>query len=758
MKNNHSLHHRIYFIAIALCVFFLYVENSSAQRSRFSRTASDSKSSGKGIVAEPLSKETKERLAKAQPEDITSENFPQIIESFDYQNAEITDLIKAMGELTGKNFIIDNSVKNQRITIIAPSKITVAEAYRAFLSALAMNGLTVVPSGPFLKVLQSRTKGKKDSIETYSGDYFPNSDQLITYVLQLKHISAAQVRKEVRSLPSGDGEISVYEGSNSLIITDYGSRVESIVKILSKLDTPSFEDQMEVMPIKHANAKDIAQLIDQIVSKDKGTSGSRTIRRGSFSSSRLSSGNKSVNQPRYNVIPDERTNSLIVVGNQSGIGRIRKLVKKLDFRLNPEEAGGIHVYYVKHGLAEEIEKTLSGITKEVTKKKSTTTSRRSSVFSPPQATEQIFGGDVKIKADKQTNSLLVTASRQDYESILGILQKIDIPKDQVFVETVIMEMSLDDTKSWGIGYYKFDETGTGKMGFSTLSPDSFAQLLSPTGGQGAVLGFGSGDIVNVTIGGTTQAIKSTLGLVNFLKANANTNVLSTPQVMARDNQEAEIEVGDKVPVSSDTSSSANGTTTNSVKFEDATIKLKIKPFISPNKSKVRLEVDQRVQQLSSRQPPEGIVAQSISKRSIKTQIEVNNRDTAVLGGLMRDEVRENIVKVPVLGDIPILGWLFKSQQKQVSKVNLLVFLTPSIIQNSDDNAELIGRKIDQRIDYVKSIGGKDPFGKYVDELPRKAQLNDSTENLERDEDIEEDEDLEEDEQELENENDEEDSF
>ena len=424
-------------------------------RSLRSRSGGSNKS--KGIVAEPLSDSSREKFANAQPEDITSENFPELIESFDYQNADITDIIKAMGELTGKNFIIDPKVRG-KITIIAPSQITVAEAYRAFLSALAINGFTIVPSGKFLKVRQSRSDANRDSINTYSGDYFPNSDQLITYIMQLKHISAAKVRKDIRILNSKDGEVSVYEPTNALIITDYGSNVERAVKILSSLDTPGFQDKMEVMPVKHAKAKDIAELIDQIVSKKSGGSSSSSRRRGSFSNSRRSSNNStSVNQPRFNVIPDNRTNSLIVVGNQTGIVRIRDLVKKLDFKLAAENSGGVYVYYVKHGVAEEIEKTLQGLTKETTKKDKSTSSRRSTFQRPPTPTEQVFGGSVKVKADKQANSLIVTASRQDYEAILNLLKKIDIPRDQVFVETIIMEMNLSDNHKWGTAAYKFLE-------------------------------------------------------------------------------------------------------------------------------------------------------------------------------------------------------------------------------------------------------------------------------------------------------------
>jgi general secretion pathway protein D len=667
-----------------------------------------------------MSNREKSKFNNASLDDITNENFPQVIESFDFPNGEISDVIKTISELMGKNFIIDPGVRG-KITIIAPSKITVAEAYRAFLSALAINGFTVVPSGNFLKVKSARD-AQRDSIETYSGSYFPNTDQMITRIIHLKHISAAQVNKDLRILPSKHGEMSVYEPTNSIILSDYGSNVERVMRIINQLDVPGFEEQLEVIPIRFAKAKDIADLVDKIVNKG-GSNGSRA---GSFSAgvprfSRSSGASSQQGASFFMVIPDDRTNSLIVVGNKPGILRLKKLIAQLDFKIRPEDAGGVYVYYVKHGEAEKIQQTMMGLAKDA-KTGSTAAPAAGGAAAPSAVPQEIFGGDVKITADKNTNSLIITASKQDYDVVLNLLSKIDIPRDQVYVEAIIMEMSMNDSAAWGVGYYKFDKAsnGVGRAGFNGF--DNIGSLLNPTGGKGAILGFGSGETITVNTGASQTQITSLVGFINFLKTVGRTNILSTPQIMALDNNEAEIEVGDKVPTST-SSTIANGQTNTSINFENATIKLKIKPFISPSSSSIRMEIDQKVKQLSTKTPPAKDLANAaavLTDRSLKTSIVVNSGDTAVLGGLVRDEEQESVTKVPVLGDIPILGWLFKSRSISKEKVNLVVFITPKIIRNPSDNRQLLSRKLDQRLDFIKASGGRDPYGDVMNEIGKRT--------------------------------------
>ena len=683
-----------------------------------------------------LSKTQKDKFANAGIEDITDKNFPETIESFDFPNADIQDIVKAISELTGKNFIIDNGLRG-KITIIAPSKITVAEAYKAFLSALAINGYAIVPQGKFLKIRSARN-AQRDSIETYSGAYYPNSDQMITRIIHLKHIQAEAVNRDLRILTSKDGEMSVYPPTNSIILSDYGANIDRVMKIISQLDVTGFEDQLEVIPVKFTKAKDIADLIDKVVNKGQNNGAANNNRNGGFTAGvpRFTRGNGTQGQngsAYYTVIPDDRTNSLIVVGNKSGILRIRKLLAQLDFRIRPEDSGGVYVYYVRHGDAEKIAQTLQGVAKDAAPKPATGGGPVGAPIlttSGVQANQEIFGGDVKITADKGTNSLVVVASKQDYEVVLNLLNRIDIPRDQVYVESVIMEMKSTDAMNYQIGYFQFDKSGSGaKVGFNGFTgKTSLVDLLSPAGGQGTILGFGSGDQVKINPGGasgTPITVSSLLGFINFLKTNANANILSTPQLLALDAQEASIEVGDKVVTGSTATQGAVGSAPIlTPTFEDATIQLKIKPFISPTTNTVRMELTSSIKQLSLAKSPEAFQnsTQPLATRKLQTSIVVRNGDTAVLGGLMKEDDFETITKVPLLGDIPIIGWLFKSRQSSKEKTNMLIFLTPKIVRTPRDSDQLLGQKLLQRQNYIKGIGGRDPYGETVDQIQKRRAL------------------------------------
>ena len=721
-------------------------------RSKDKKTAQPSEEK-QGLV----SAKTNMSFADAQIEDITNENFPDLIESFDYPNADIADVIKAVSELTGKNFIVDPSVRG-KITIIAPSRITVAEAYRAFLSALAINGMTVVPSGPFLKVKPARA-AQRDSIETYTGAYFPNDDQVITKIIKLKYISAEEVNKNLRILQSKEGEIIPYAQTNSIIMSDYGTNVERFVKIINEIDVPGFEEQLEVIRIKFAKSKDIADLINQIINKgeDQGAAGVPRFRRARTQDT----GSSSASSESYSlVISDDRTNSIVVVGNKAGIQKIQGLVKKLDFHLSPEDSGGVYVYYVRHAKSEEIAETLNGIADE--SKKATqqtqggggqggsggagpvTNPRTGQVMADSRA---IFGGEVKITADKNTNSLIIVAGKQDYETVRSLLAKIDIAKDQVFVKTVILEMSIEDKTDWGIDVYRFvpDTNGAGRFGFR--SSGSVLDLLDPSNDSGAVIGFGAGETINIEIPGQPAVpVKSITGLIKFFKQKGNANILSTPQIMALNNEESTIEVGEEVPVAFNTMGGFPGLGGlggaggagglggfggfgGQVQFKDATIKLTITPYISPDTDSVQLDIDQQISDISQRIPAASQlreVAVGTTKRAIQTKIVVNSGDTAVLGGLMTDSDRENELKVPILGDIPLIGWLFKKKDRQKVKNNLVVFITPEIIRNQSDSAEVLNKKLNERIDYIqKFMQGRDPHGEFLDNLPRKASTGDT---------------------------------
>lgn len=676
-----------------------------------------------------VSKKTGKSLAEAGIEDITNENFPDMIESFDYPNADVADLVKAISELTGKNFVVDPQVRG-KITIIAPSRLTVAEAYKAFLSALAINGLAIVPGDGFYKIKQARA-AQRDNIDTFSGAYFPSSDQMITRIIKLKYISADEVNKQLRILTSKDGELVPYTPTNSLIVSDYGANMDRIMKILDQLDVQGFEEQMEVIRVRFARAKDIGDLVDQIINKGEkknqfGTGVPRFRPAGS-----PEAGGGSGAEVYSLVVPDERTNSIIVVGNKAGIEKIRKLVSRLDYSMSADERGGFFVYPLRFAEAEPMANILNGIASE--SKKAQDAGAQGGANRPPvigpggqaqigPAATAIFGGEVKITADKTTNSLIIVASKQDYETVKNLLRKIDMARDQVFIKAIIMEMSATKFNTWSVDAYKFaaGTNGIGRFGFRG-SPD-ISSLINPGSDQGGVIGFGSGGLTDIKIGTETFKVPSLTGLIKLITTHANGHILSTPQVMALDNEEALIEVGANAPVSLSSAPTTGGVVSQQIERQNVTTKLTLTPYISPDTDTVQMKIDQEVKDLSSAPVAASELAKnavSIDTRKIKTQIVVNSGDTAVLGGLMKDTDRESVRKIPVLGDIPILGWLFKSQSKEKIKNNLVVFITPQIVRNPADGASIVDAKINERIDFIqKNMSGRDPHGAAIDALPR----------------------------------------
>ena len=685
----------------------------------------------KEIEVQSSDKKKKERkkmiFAEAQPEDITDENFPDLIKSFDYPNANIMDVANAIGKLTKKNFIIESGVSG-KITIVAPTPVTVAQAWKLFLTALAMNDLTVVPTNDGYMKIRKSDKAINDSIETYSGDYYPTSDQLITRIVRLKYIQASTLGKSLEKfIPKGSkkvGKVQTYDDTNSVIISGYGSSVQRISTIIEQLDKPGFEERLEVIPIRHAKAKSIADLITNIIKGGKDEKKGSRFRRSSLKKG----GGKNENLKL--VTPDERTNSIIVVGNSQGILRIKKLVGQLDYPLDPADAGGVYVYYVKHGEATAIAETLKGVAKEsaTAPKKD---NKKGKSFQAPKAKKPIFGGDVVIEADENTNSLIITANKQDYRVVKSLLAKIDIPKDQVFVEAIIMEMETNSSNVWNMNYMQFfkgeqegeaesDQMGgVARVGFTG---GKIVDLINPVGGKGAILNLGDPkETIRINgPGGQQIEIPTLLALISFLKEKTNANILSTPNILAMDNEESTIEVGEDVPVGGTQNFSNQGISSITPQFKPATIFLKIKPQISPESNIVRLGVEQRIQKVSTKPIQAEQLAQStqsLTKKELKTNIVLESGQTAVLGGLMEDEDSIQEAKIPLLGDIPILGWFFKNRTVRKIKKNLVVFLTPQIIRNSAGHRRLLQEKIDERIDWIKKYnGGRDPYGERFNSL------------------------------------------
>ena len=638
---------------------------------------------------------------------------PEVVTSFDFPDTSLTDLTKHMQKLTGINLIIDKALKG-KINISAPSPITVGDAWRAYLTALNMNGYALVKTGAFYKIVQSR-EIRHHTTKMYTGVYSPDTENYMMKVIPLKNINASEVGRKFRPFLTRWGRIMDISQTNTILILETGTNINRIMRMLKILDVPGHEESLQIISVKNTSAREIAKLLDEILKAQPGRTRGRPTNR------KKSRGQTSGNISK--IIAEPRTNSIIAMANDHGAKELRALIKKLDVKQISFDGGQIHVHYLNYGDAETLAKTLSSLVSgNVVKKKSTSrfSSRNSS-----GSDAGLFNNKVKVTADKANNAIVVTASPTDYLIIQEVIKKLDIPRDQVYVEGMIMETLISKDRGFGIsivGAYGTGAASKAGVGDSTDLLNLITNNITSLGGL--FVGGGIGNSVTYDVNGTPVRINSINGLITAVASNNDTNILATPQILALDNEEAIFEVGETIPIA-ENATAANGNVLNSIKQQPITLKLKITPQINKITRFIRLKIDQKVEDFSQRQLSEGLANQGVATttRSTVTTVVVRDRDTIAMGGLMRDKEVTTEAKVPLLGDIPILGWLFKKRQKRNEKVNLLFFLTPKIMTSYQKaTAGTLKDLLNRRSQHLKNVlGDDDPFAGTAKGLYEKAQ-------------------------------------
>lgn len=712
--------------------------------SRRNSTPQIQKSTVKPTVIAPLKGPKNSKLADYLQLDSAVRGLQ--VKNFDLPDKEIRDVVTLISKWTGKNFILDNKVRG-KITILGPSQVTLEEAYQAFLSALEANSLTTVQSGKFIRIIES-AEARRAPVETYSGEFAPDTDQFITRIKQLKYINADEVQREFRDLTTRQGKLFAYEPTNSIIVTDTGSNIRRIEGILTVLDIPGFETKLHVLPIKHTSSKAIAQMLDEIYADGKGGGSqnrSRSFRRTELERTR---GGGIISK----IIPDEQTNSLVVLANQAGFIQLKQLVSKLDVKA--ADTGKIHVYYCEYAKAEDLASTLASLAGSggggggSSKKQSALNSSGSPTPSTPGGASSSrnktvsssgpisadFGDGVKITSDSATNSLVITASAGDFKTLKRVIRKLDIPRLQVFVESAIMEINMDRSTNFGINYGA-SESGRLFAGGFIGDSSTLAGLITnglPSAGLTAPFAIGhsfTNSYIDATGATKTATSFPFLGLVSLLAKNTNSSILSTPQIIALDNEEATFKVQDEIPVQSTfvtaigTANAGIGAGQGSIEYKKVGIEIKLTPHVNAVSKQIRLEIEQKIDSIKNTGVPDGLskVQIATTSRETNTNVVVKNEEFVMLGGLMSDRVQEQVIKVPLLGDIPILGWLFKSKIFQSSKTNLVILLRPHIIGTSMASAQKINEALDKRKNFIdKHMSGDDPNGDDTTEIRRKV--------------------------------------
>ncbi|MBT6178098.1 MAG: type II secretion system secretin GspD [Deltaproteobacteria bacterium] len=666
--------------------------------------------------------------------------------SFEFSKAEIMDIVKAISDMTRKNFIIPEKLKSQEITILSPTKITAAEAYQVFLSALSINGITVVKTGKFYKLIESKNAIKKP-IPTCVGpdDVCPSfNEQMVTMLITMMHTEANQISSVLKSLVSKEGELTVFQPSNAIILSEYAPNIARIKRIIRALDQPGFDDELRIVQIEYATAQEVADKITQVfdVSGGGGATKSKSARKSPTSKAKSSSSDEASVQISK-IIADERTNQIIIKANKRSFEAIRRLISRLDVPISEAEQGRIHVYYLENAKAEDLASTLSSLTQGSSTSKGRAGKKGKGASAPKSA--QLFEGEIKITADKSTNSLIVVASAHDYRALKKLVERLDTVRPQVYIEAAILEVSNSNDNDIGVSWHtpvQFGANdlggyGDGSLGFVQSGPwsagsegisSTVAGALSPTG----LLGLAGGSMAGIvgkqlTIGDLT--IPSFGMILKWLEVDSNAQVLSTPHILTTDNEEATIEVGKKVPFRRGTSlgssalagalggaagssglgslgsslGSLGGGMFSSVDRIDVSLKLSITPQIN-ERNRIRLEVEQKIEDVTG--IDKTTETPLTSNRSIKSVVVVEDQQTIVLGGLMRDNVTEGESKVPLLGDLPIIGWLFKTRTKKVEKVNLLLVLTPYIVRGVEDFQSILERKMEEHEEFTADYYGR----------------------------------------------------
>ncbi len=599
--------------------------------------------------------------------------------NLDFKDIELPALVQVISEVTGRNFVYDETVKGS-VTVSSPLELSRNEAYNLFLTVLGVKGFTVVPSGKIHKIVP--IKDAKESTLPVGG--WGGGEQFVTRLVPLRNADATLLATTVLPplLPK-TSHIAAFAPANALLITDSAANIERLAGIVGELDRASALERIEVIPLSHAMAEEVAKIANQVLAQGATTS----PRARGLAAQPAGDGSR--------VVPYAATNMLVVMASDEDIPGIRSLIERLDQKPS-QQRSHINVYYLENADAEALAKTLSE-----TLNKIMPATAPAAAGQPPAAAPT--SGNVGIIADKPTNSLVINATPADYDIIEGIIRQLDIKRKQVFVEALILELSMDATKELGASLQGGIDVGSDSVIFGTsnlnggpvnlgsLSPDDNGVPSLLTQSINGILLGGLFNPITTVINGQEVTIPALSALIDLSKTDSDINILSAPRLLTSDNEEAEIIVGSNVPIITnrltDTGGSDGLAQSVSVERKDVALTLRLTPQITEG-DQVRLQVNQEITDLAATNVGDvDQVGPTLTKRSVRNTVLAQDGRTIILGGLIGTNLQKTIAKTPFLGDIPGLGWLFKRERTEEKKTNLLVFITPKIIRNAEDLQE-----------------------------------------------------------------------
>ncbi len=674
--------------------------------------------------------------------------------NFDFTDVPLYDVIKRIGMLTGRNFDVDPSAQQITVTLITHDAIPPEMAYEVLEALLARRGYALVENldGRIIEVVATADATSSVKLELYKGlDFIPESfDGYSTHLVQVQYADAAELSSALKLVASTNSRIDTYAPTNMLLITDTADGLRRVRAFLKEVDIPGLDTNMEFFIIKYASADALAMQIEQVllddgagaasgaaVSRPRPTPTTRTTRRpvrptvpGSAPSQVIGE-----RQETLRIVPDERLNALIVVASEGMMERVRDLIKRLDTP-TPIESNNLHIYELLNADAEQVEEALQPILGGAGRRSSRGSSLSRGGTASRSGVQQVAGGgagsgiqafeqEVSVARYDQTNSLLIMASPQDYRVLEAFIARLDVAPRQVYVEATVMSVTITDGFSLEVNAAGV----TGNDGFGLTRSATIASLYGPladatslatAGGQFAMglLGLGSNggmtvgvrDDITLNVNGQDVKVPYVPVLMQALETLTDLEVLSQPSLVTIDNEEASISVGQEVPFVTGSSRPAVNNAgdlvgsnfgTTRVERQDVGIQLTVTPQISEGE-KVRLDLNVEVSEVANAEQSVGdanILGPTTNKSLVKNIVWVKDGETAVIAGLIRDSVSRNKSSAPILGDLPLIGWLFGSRGKSGLRQNMVVLVTPHIVKEGTDLERLTQHAVGEYHDY-----------------------------------------------------------
>jgi general secretion pathway protein D len=585
------------------------------------------------------------------------------------KDADIRALISTVSKFTGKNFIIDPRVK-AKITVVSSNTMSPEEVYEVFLSILQVHGYAAVPIGNIIKIIPE-VNAKQTGVPLGADRKLRDSDELITKIVRLDHVPAAQLVPILRPLVPQQGHLAAYNPTNTLIITDHEANIQRLIEIIGGVDRPD-SDELEIIRLKHASAPELVRILNSLYPSNTKTEANPIT-----------------------LAADERTNSILMSGERSTRLKVRSTIAQLDTPL-ADGGGNTSVIYLRYAKAENLVEILTGLKEKSGAKNSKNKAIQTAAAVAAATTNgSIISDNAIIQADQETNALIITADPNTLLTLKGVIRQLDIRRAQVHIEAIIAEISTTRDKELGIGAVvdgSQSSNSTIPAGISNFV--GLGNLVAAAAGDqaaavSALSSLGSGLLLGVGAE-TSSGVRYGL-ILKALQADSNANILSTPSIVTLDNQEAEIIVGRNLPFVTGQFTTSGNTSSNpfqTIERQDVGLTLKVTPQINEGDT-VKLDIEQEVSDVIAISDSSGPTTR---KRSIKTSVLVDDGEILVLGGLIEETVNDTISKVPLLGDIPLLGKLFQSRATNKSKQNLMVFMRPNIMRDNADSNLITNEK------------------------------------------------------------------